>query len=50
MSLGGVAQVFPSQTTRGRSFSNGQAFTFLNIVEPGVKYGDPPISHGAEPH
>jgi len=39
-SIGGVATVSPSQTTLGRPFSNGQAVTFLNIVEPGAKYGE----------
>jgi hypothetical protein len=39
-SIGGVAVVSPSQTTLGRPFSNGQAVAFLNIVEPGAKYGD----------
>ena len=39
-SIGGVAVASPSQTSLGRAFSNGQAVTFLNIVEPGVKYGD----------
>jgi hypothetical protein len=39
-SIGGVASVPPSQTTLGRGFSNAQAVTFLNIVEPGATYGD----------
>jgi hypothetical protein len=39
-SVGGVATAAPAQTTLGRPFSNGQAVTFLNIVEPGAKYGD----------
>ena len=29
-----------AQTTLGRGFSNGQAITFLNIVEPGALYGE----------
>ena len=39
-SLGGVATVTAAQTTLGRGFSNGQAITFLNIVEPGALYGE----------
>src|SRR5262249_13932228 len=39
-SLGGIAQVSPSQTTLGRSFANAQAIAFLNIVKPGALYGD----------
>jgi hypothetical protein len=39
-SLGGVATVTAAQTTLGRGFSNGQAITFLNIVQPGALYGD----------
>ena len=33
-------QVFGCQNDEGVCFSNGQAFTFLNIVEPGATYGD----------
>src|SRR5439155_26012571 len=39
-SLAGVATVTAAQTTLGRGFSNGQAITFLNIVEPGALYGE----------
>jgi hypothetical protein len=39
-SIGGVATVSASQTTLGRGFSNAQAVTFLNIVQPGALYGE----------
>jgi hypothetical protein len=44
-SIGGQALALnipggPNQTSLGRPFGSGQVVEFLNIVQPGVKYGD----------
>jgi hypothetical protein len=39
-SLGAQVLALPFQTNLGRGFSSGQAIQFLNLVEPGTKYGD----------
>ncbi len=39
-SLGAQVLALPFQTNLGRGFSSGQAIQFLNLVQPGTKYGD----------
>jgi hypothetical protein len=39
-SLNALVLALPFQTNLGRGFSSGQAIQFLNVVEPGTKYGD----------
>jgi hypothetical protein len=39
-SLGGQVLALNAQTSLGRPFGSGNAFEFLNIVQPGALYGD----------